>query len=235
MLNKPGKIARDMRDLRQRYFIDTPRPGLLEWLTPPLVALGQWLDVLLVEKRKWIELPWKHRFRAWRHGFSGFSYRLYELENKQPDEYLSDVASVRFGAKLNGRYTESVFSKVVFSRILKSLGAPQPPLLGIVFRGAFYPEEGSACEALTHIQTTGRAEPAMGPSRGGGGWAYYPNAYPLDTHQFHSGRCGNAGELVRPRMTGYPPRDQAPTPPKSSRVDQHPANIDLGLRINFPA
>ena len=86
-----------------------------------------------------------------RHGFSSFTYRLYELENKPPGEYLSDVTCLRFGFRPNGRYNDAIFSKVAFSRILKSLDAPQPSLLGILFRGRFYPESGDACEALSGI------------------------------------------------------------------------------------
>jgi len=156
MLSKPEKLDRERREFRQQFWIATPRPGLLEWLTTPVVAVGRWIDVLLVEKRHWTRLSWKHRFRAWRHGFSSFSYGLYELESNPPNEYLSDLASLRFGARPNGRYNEAVFSKVVFSRILKSLGAPQPAVLGILVRGRFYPEAGSACEE--HAASTGNLE-----------------------------------------------------------------------------
>jgi len=53
MLNKPLKIDRRTRELREKFIVTTPRPGLLEWLTIPVSALGRWLDVLLLEKRKW--------------------------------------------------------------------------------------------------------------------------------------------------------------------------------------
>ena len=39
MLNKPGKIDHDMRELRQRYFIDTPRPGLAAWILRFFISL----------------------------------------------------------------------------------------------------------------------------------------------------------------------------------------------------
>lgn len=196
MLNKPRKIDRELRALRERFFIDTPRPGLLEWLTPPMVFLGRWLDVLLLEKRKWISLPWKHRLQAWRHGFTGFSWRLYELAGKSPGDYLSDVAGMRFGNDLNGRYTDAVFSKVVFSRMLKSLDAPQPTLLGMLLRGVFYPEAGPACAALPGIR--GLLEQGgklvLRPSFGGGGTGilflelaptgYRVNSLPADQETF---------------------------------------------------
>lgn len=171
MLNRPQEVGEDLRRLRERHFIATPRAGLLEWLTSPLTWLGKWIDVLLVEKRHWVSLPWKRRLRAWRHGFSSFSWLLYELDDKSPGEYLPDVSSCRFGARLNGRYTDAVFSKVVFSRILRSLHAPQPEVLGILFRGRFYPETGPHCDLLAGIR--GLLEQGMKvvlrPSYGGGG------------------------------------------------------------------
>jgi hypothetical protein len=171
MLNKPEKINRGMRELRESFRIDTPRPGLLEWLTVPITVISRWIDILLMEKRKWNRLPWRHRFRSWRYGFSSFSYRLYELENNPPGEYLSDTANLRFGNNPNGRYNEAIFSKVAFSRILKSLNAPQPSVLGILLRGRFYPETGDACEALPGIQTLLKKgeKLVLRPSYGGGG------------------------------------------------------------------
>jgi hypothetical protein len=140
-------------------------------LTAPISALGRWIDILLMEKRNWTRLSWRHRFRSWRHGFSSFSYRLYELENNPPGEYLSDTASLRFGTRPNGRYNEAIFSKVAFSRILKSLDAPQPPVLGMLLRGRFYPETGDASEALPGIRALlEKGEKlVLRPSYGGGG------------------------------------------------------------------
>lgn len=154
-----------------QYLVDTPRPGLLEWLSLPVRTLGRWLDVLLLEKRKWQKLPWKHRFRAWRHGFTSFSYRLYEFEKNSPDDYIPDFACLLFGYGLNGRYTDSIFSKVTSSRVFASLDIPQPPLLGTLNRGYFFPEKGDACEALPgiHALLEQGKKLVLRPSFGGGG------------------------------------------------------------------
>jgi hypothetical protein len=171
MLNKPKKIDPDIRHLRSRYDVATPRPGLLEWLSIPVTWMGRWLDVLLLEKRKWEKLPWKHRFRSWRHGFSSFSYRLYELDKNTPQDYVPDVAHMRFGYGLNGRYTDAIFSKVVFSRILTSLGVPQPAVLGVLLRGRFYPEQGDSSETLIGLRCLleNGQKLVLRPSFGGGG------------------------------------------------------------------
>lgn len=171
MLKLMQYVNPEVRALRERFAIDTPRPGLLEWLAAPLHWLARWLDLLLMEKRKWTPLPWRHRLRAWRLGFTSFSYSLYELERNPPQDYLPDSAAIRRADRPNGRYNEAVFSKVVFSRMLKSLGAPQPPLLGVMWRGALFPEAGPPGDALAGLVAlleSGR-KLVLRPSYGGGG------------------------------------------------------------------
>jgi len=198
MLNKPQKIDRKARKLREQYSVDTPRPGLLEWLTLPTTYLARWLDVLLMEKRKWSEMSWRHRIRGWRYGFSSLSYKLYQLEHNSPQEYLSDTASLRFGYDINGRYNEAVFNKLVFSRVLKSLEAPQPPILGALFRGTFYAESGEVHAALDGIHSllAEGKKLVLRPSFGGGGTGiffleqssagYLVNSLPADAGTFES-------------------------------------------------
>jgi hypothetical protein len=171
MLNKPKKMNKKMRDLRIQFLVDTPGSGLLEWITPPVIALRGWIAALLIEKRKWSPLPWKHRLRAWRHGFSSFVYHLYELQDNSPDDYIPDLVSQRFGRNLNGPYTEIIRSKVAFGRLMKSLDAPQPALLGILIRGYFYPENGDASESLGAIYSLLKKgkKLVLRPSFGGGG------------------------------------------------------------------
>lgn len=171
MLNKPRKIDRKMRETRDRFLVATPRPGLLEWLAVPVTAISRWIDVLLMEKRRWTPMSWKNRLRAWRHGICSFHYDLYGLENKSPDDYIPDVAHLRFGYDLNGRYTEALFSKIAFAHIMQSLGARQPPVLGVLFGGYFYPDKGTPCGILPGIR--GLLEDGkklvLRPSFGGGG------------------------------------------------------------------
>jgi len=196
MLGKPQKIDRTTRKIREQYSIDTPRPGLLQWLTLPVTYLSRWLDVLLLEKRKWNELSWRHRIRGWRYGFSSLSYNLYQLEHNPPQEYIPDIASLRFGYEINGHYNETVFSKVTFSRILKSLQAPQPPILGTLFRGTFYAENGQVHTALDGVRfllTKGK-KLVLRPSFGSGGAGilfleqssagYMVNSLPADAKTF---------------------------------------------------
>jgi hypothetical protein len=154
-----------------QFRVTTPRPGLLEWLSVPVEWAARWLDILLLEKRKWTPMPWKTRFRAWRHGFGSFSYSVLELDDNPPEDYLPDLPHWRFGYDINGRYTDSVFSKVAFSHILKAKGAPQPPVKGILLRGSFYPEGGAPVDGLEGIHGMLEAgeKLVLRPSFGGGG------------------------------------------------------------------
>ena len=142
MLRYTQYVDPKTRKLREAFDIEVPRQGLLEWLYSPVRALGRWIDLFLIEKRKWESLPWRQRIRAWRHGFSSHSWVLYELADKNPEDFLSDRVVMRFEDRPNGRYNEPIFSKVVFARFLKSLGTPQPKILGYLGRGRFYPETG---------------------------------------------------------------------------------------------
>ncbi len=177
-----------MRDLRNQFLVDTPGTGLLEWVTPPVVALRGWIATLLIEKRKWSPLPWKHRLRAWRHGFSSQAYRLYELQDKSLDDYIPDLTGQRLGRHLNGRYSEIIRSKIAFGRIMKSLEAPQPAMLGIIVRGNFYPEQGESGETLTAIFSllSQGKKLVLRPSFGGGGIGIFfleqtPEGYLVNT------------------------------------------------------
>lgn len=196
MLRFTQYVDPETRALREKYDIDVPRQGLLEWISQPISALGRWIDLLLIEKRKWENIPWKHRIRGWRHGFSSHSYHLYELDNKDPTEYLSDSTVMRFESVPNGRYNEAIFSKVVFARFLKSLDAPQPAVLGYLYRRRFYPESGADKDAIEGIRALldDDRKLVFRPSYGGGGTGIMfiefrageilVNAHPVDSTTF---------------------------------------------------
>lgn len=81
------------------------------------------------------------RLRAWRHGFSARHWALYDLDRSHPFEYVPDHAELNFGIR-NANF-RAPNDKLLFSRVLSSLGLRHPQILAFVLRGRLFPVDRS--------------------------------------------------------------------------------------------
>jgi hypothetical protein len=97
---------------------------------------------------KFIELVWRDlqtpaglspRFwlRSWRKGFCRFSFRIYGLEGKASDGYMSDVQALRT-LRINSLFREMIDNKAVFHALMIHHGFPVPELHGLIRGGRYF-------------------------------------------------------------------------------------------------
>ncbi len=108
------------------------RPGRLRRF-----ASGVWWAVQLLrgELRSEARLSLRHTLRAWRLGFSRWTYTLFELDRNDPRLYVTDRTQVRALARVNGVHRPPVGHKLIFSRYAESLGIPCPAVLAVIVKG----------------------------------------------------------------------------------------------------
>ena len=92
---------------------------------------------LWVELRSPVRVPWRTRFKAWRHGFLTTSWFLYELEHKDPGEYLQDHRFRDYA--LFDRHRLAIMDKLGLCRTLAGLGVPQAQPIAFVQEGTLLP------------------------------------------------------------------------------------------------
>lgn len=100
------------------------------------LALRSWVRYL----RGWrMELAaggrWGDRLRAWPRGFTTASWRLFGLDQHDPDLFAADFPLVLRGTRINGFWNPIVGNKLVLSYIARATGVPCPPILGCIVRG----------------------------------------------------------------------------------------------------
>jgi len=100
--------------------------------------LGVGLQYLLDWKRCPLQLPWAKTWRAWRLGFTPWTYVLYDLEQNCPDHFLSERDQCLRGHRLNGHYDLALHNKTIVAGLLKAWGIGQPEYLGRSHLGRFY-------------------------------------------------------------------------------------------------
>jgi hypothetical protein len=82
-----------------------------------------------------IGLPWKQRLRAWKHGFNSTSWLMCNLEEKDPDLYLSDLSLALNSHRINGFFNPIIGNKLVLSRLLDLHRIPHPVVVSIILEG----------------------------------------------------------------------------------------------------
>lgn len=93
---------------------------------------------LRYERRNHVRLPLRDTIRALRLGFSTRSYALYALRGRDPSEYLSDLARVRYGSFVNaGPLGEIVQNKLWFYLCTQDIVPCQPRVFGLIAKGRF--------------------------------------------------------------------------------------------------
>lgn len=99
------------------------------------------------ERRGHCPKPLRQHLRGWRLGFFGPSYTLYELETRDPRDYLSDYeVLLRFPA-VNDPFNPNVRNKLALSRALSLYGFRTPDVHGLLDRGLVRALDGSAATA----------------------------------------------------------------------------------------
>jgi hypothetical protein len=98
-------------------------------LTPLRRSMMRWG----FDRQRRIPLPLSRRIWAWRRGFTGLSYRLYELDKNDPSEYFPDFVDINY--RLLHPYRMAINEKLTFSRLMEAHGLPHPRVLGFLHRG----------------------------------------------------------------------------------------------------
>ena len=86
------------------------------------------------------EMASPHRLRhvgLWRQGFLSDRHELYGLGSNDPAQYVSDLARIRYGRRVNPRaFTPILSNKLIFHEVLGADFAHHlPALLGVILRG----------------------------------------------------------------------------------------------------
>ncbi len=111
------------------------RPTSLEYrLKTLLTPLRKKLVLIGTEKYSTLKIPFATKLKAWRLGFTSQSYALYDLGNKDPENYLRDFSDINY--VLNNPGAHSLSDKFTFARVLANADIPTPEVLALINSGA---------------------------------------------------------------------------------------------------
>src|SRR5262245_8360167 len=155
-----------------RYRV-TPVPSRFPERTLDVLTHLWYLMLLMTsEARTSVRLSPRHRWRAWRAGFSSQSYEVYGLATRPHTDYLSDWAQTRV-FRVNGPFNALFRNKLVFARLLEHFGVPHAPAGELLHRGLVHCLDGggSSRDLDSWLRTRGTGERAvvLKPAFGGGG------------------------------------------------------------------
>ncbi|MGD2130776.1 MAG: sugar-transfer associated ATP-grasp domain-containing protein [Lysobacterales bacterium] len=88
-------------------------------------------------------LPIGKRMKAWRSGFSSRSWLMYDLDHRDPEQYLPDLLWAMRFFKVNGFFNPIIGNKLVLSRMLSAHGVPHPAVVSVVVHGRLLVEDES--------------------------------------------------------------------------------------------
>lgn len=129
------------RDVFGRYGVPRVqrRNGQLEFRLRNVV---RFVRMVLHEAVSRTGLPWRTRFRAWRHGFTSGSWKLYGLDDKDPGLYLADFRAAANHYPVNGFYNPVLANKLLASRLFTTHEIPHPEVVSTVLDGRLFDEAG---------------------------------------------------------------------------------------------
>lgn len=102
-------------------------------------SLRQMQHLAMREAHSSIRVPLSKKLRLWSRGFVSQDWVLYDLEGKDLGDYVSDYARFVHTPKINGRFAAALDNKIVFSRLIASLGAKVPKYFCVISEGRFVP------------------------------------------------------------------------------------------------
>ncbi len=80
-------------------------------------------------------LPWRHRMRAWRLGFTSESAALYEVDSRNHSSYVPCYVYALRCYAMNGFLNPIVSNKLVVSQVLAANGISHPHVFGLICNG----------------------------------------------------------------------------------------------------
>lgn len=86
---------------------------------------------------------WRDRLRAWPLGFTVSTYRLLELDRRDPSHYVPDFSQEFRSTRVNGFWNPIIGNKLVVTYVAQAVGVPTPAVLGCVVHGCPQAVDGS--------------------------------------------------------------------------------------------
>ncbi|MGD8345745.1 MAG: sugar-transfer associated ATP-grasp domain-containing protein [Lysobacterales bacterium] len=106
------------------------KPSLEYRLKKRLTPLRKSIVYFGTERRTPLKLPLRTRWRAWRLGFTSKSYVLYDLDQRDPSDYLRDFSDINYLMDNPGAHTTR--DKFQFACNMSMLKIPTPEVLALV-------------------------------------------------------------------------------------------------------
>ena len=106
------------------------KPNLEHRLKKRLTPLRKAIVYYGTERRTRLKLPLRTRWRAWRLGFTSGSYALYDLDHRDPSDYLRDFSDIDYLMENPGAHAAR--DKYQFARNMSMLEIPTPEVLALV-------------------------------------------------------------------------------------------------------
>jgi len=140
--------------------VEKPRaPRLKAFLT----GGSRMLRFVRMEIRSATPLSLAERCRGWRLGFGSGSYVLYQLDRRDPRDYLSDMAVQLRTDRVNGLFNAIVRNKLVFARTMALHGFRHPRVHAWLDAGRVHDLEGGRPMSTVRdwLARLGPGEPAV--------------------------------------------------------------------------
>jgi hypothetical protein len=124
-----------MDDILRRFGINKAPERAAQRLIQYLLTLWRFCGIIRRELQTGQPLPLRDTIRAWRYGFTRWSYFLYQLDRHNPRLYINDLVQAIGMSDINGLHAPAGNQKVVFSRYIEALGGPCPCTHALIMRG----------------------------------------------------------------------------------------------------
>lgn len=145
--------------------------GILSRLKLQCTPLRSAVLRIRYDLRRSVQLSWRRRLWAWRHGFTSLSYLLYELDRNDPADYFPDFVDIDYRLVEPARMR--IRDKLYFSRWLASMEIPHARVLATLERGRLLPETATPVPVdlaeWLQANLTERRRLVVKPIHGGGG------------------------------------------------------------------
>lgn len=115
--------------------------------------LNRWVAIAETEVTMMSQFPMSKRRRLslWRHGFLSQSDALYQLENADKSEYLTDYQRYVKTPTINGQWSVAVGNKLLFHHVMQEFNGHLPTLYGFIKNGRLH--------HVDHDEMTGTSDP----------------------------------------------------------------------------
>lgn len=156
--------------------------GLIDVVARGLFRVHRWRSyyyrcvnvrqLVLAELQTRTTLSWRKRFRWWRRGFLSQSHSLYNLDQNDWREYLSDTANIIGCYRLNGKLYQVLNDKLAFYQALGAFPevVPETHVLFDAFGARFLdPQTQAACDGDVIKLVADKGKLALKPTDGDAG------------------------------------------------------------------